>query len=50
MRIFIFIFLDYVIINVLSTEILIKDGSVKTSEGYIIFDSSEFLIGKTMHF
>ena len=46
----IFIFLGYLIINVLSTEILRKDGSVKTSDGYIIFDSSEFLIGKTIHF
>ena len=50
MRIFTFIFLGYLIINVLSTEILRKDGSVKTRDGYIIFDSSEFLIGDTMYF
>ena len=50
MRIFTFIFLGYLIINVLSTEILRKDGSVKTRDGYIVFDSSEFLVGDTMHF
>ena len=50
MRIFTFIFLGYLLINILSIEILRKDGSVKTRDGYIIFDSSEFLIGDTMYF
>ena len=50
MRIFTFIFLGYLIINILSIEILRKDGSKKTRDGYIVFDSSEFLVGDTMHF
>ena len=50
MRIFTFIFLGYLIINLLSIEILRKDGSKKSTDGYIVFDSSEFLVGDTMHF
>ena len=45
-----FLIFFYLIINVLSVEILQKDKSIKTDNNYIIFDSSQFAIGDKMYF
>lgn len=50
MKYFQIYFYFYIIINVLSQEILKKDGSIKTNNGYVIFDSSTFVNGDEMYF
>ena len=48
---FYFFFINiYLIINVLSIQILKKDESIKTDNNYVIFDSSQFAIEDEMYF
>lgn len=48
-NIFLFLFLGNLIINILSTEILKKNGSIKTKDEFV-FESKEFSIGDKMYF
>ena len=45
-----FIFLGWLIINVLSFEILQKYGTLKTWDDHIVFESKDFSIGDEMYF
>lgn len=46
----IFLFFSFIIIGILSYDELKRYESIKTSDSYILFDSSEFLEGESMYF
>ena len=47
---FLLIFFGFLLINILSIEILNKYGKIYTTQGYIVFDSSSFSNGEKMYF
>ena len=49
-KFYFFLIYFYLILHVFSVEILEKDESIKTANGYIIFNSSQFEIGDEMYF